>query len=252
MHFSGGDLVVDASVFNVTNESAGTSLLTGVAIIDNLTLTVHNLEGVFTPSFSTTGSASPGGGFSQTAGNPWGGNQTGSAKALGSEDICGPDAGSCWGAFGGTVDGQVLMWAVGGGLIIPFNIGPPTASRGGLGVGGNLPAVIPALATLYAQAGPWFTGKARVSGVTTNVIRIPGRGSVQGVAVLLNPTPDEDTVNVTTLGGSTPTATPAAVVLVQSVVDFTGTDSRTASGAGTIQLISPGKVDTGNLQQGVT
>ena len=99
VHFSGADLVVDASVFSASNLTAGTSLLTGVAIIDNLTLTVHNNEGVFTPSFSTTSGMSPGGGYDGTAGNPWGGNQTGSAKAVGSEDLCGPDAGACWGAF---------------------------------------------------------------------------------------------------------------------------------------------------------
>ena len=156
------------------------------------------------------------------------------------------------------MDGQVIMWAAGGLLEIPFIIGPPgsnpagTGPRGGLGVGGNLPAIIPGLATLQAQAGPWISGKARVTGLTTNVIRIPGRGSVQGVAVLLAPTPSEDTINVTTMGGGTNTATPSANILTQSVVSFTGTDNRTAGGAGTIQLISPSKVDTGALNQGIT
>lgn len=250
---AGNNIEVDASVFTANGVTAGTVLLTGVAIIDNLTMTLTNSAATFTPNWSTTSAASPGGGYSGTAGNPVGGGQTGVNKQLGSEDLCGPDVGACLGAFGGTVDGQIIMWAVGGTFQVPFVVGPPTGGNmGGLGVGGVPAGVIPGLATLNAQAGPWLTGKVRMTGVTTNVIRIPGQGSIQGVAITLSPTPSEDTVNVTTGGGTTGTATSQAPILKQNIITFQGSDTRTASGAGRVTLISPTSIDTGNLMLGTT
>jgi hypothetical protein len=251
VRFNGGNLEVDASVFSASGVTAGTVLLTGVAIIDNLTMTLVNSAATFTPAFSTTSGMAPGGGYSSTAGNPVGGAQTGVGKQVGSEDLCGPDTAACLGAFGGTVDGQILMWAVGGAAIVPFVVGPPTGGNmGGLGVGGVPTGSIPGLAVLNAQAAPWLTGKVRMTGISTNVVRVPGRGSIQGVGVTLSLATTETSMNVTAGGGTTGTGTGS--VLKQSIVTFTGSDSRTASGAGRVTLISPTSIDTGNLMLGVT
>lgn len=234
----GGALTIGADVFSTAGLTVGTTLLTNVALMQNLTLNVDNNAGTLTTGFSATpGSSVPGG---YTAGNPWGGNLTGPGKLTGSESLCGGSG--CLGGRGLTLNGSIVI-AAAGGLNLPFPL--DAVGRGGTGsvsLGG---------AVLSAVGGPWITGKARLTGLNTNVLMVPGRGGKVGVGVTLDLATTETSVGVTTMGGLTNTVTATNPPrLTEGTVTFTGTNSITASGAGTVTLISPTKINTGALALG--
>jgi hypothetical protein len=236
---AGGTLSVEANLFSTAGLTVGTTLLTNVALMQNLTLNVQNNAGSVNSGFSATPASVVPGGY--TPGNPWGGNLTGVAKLSGSESLCGGGTG-CLGGRDFTLNGSIVI-AAAGGLSLPFPL--DAVGRGGTGsvsLGGL---------TLSAIGGPWITGKARVTGLNTNVLFVPGRGGQVGVGVTLDLATTETATNVTTMGGlaSTVTAT-APALLTQATVTFTGTNSITASGAGNVTLISPTKINTGALALG--
>jgi len=236
----GGTLSIDANLFSTAGLTVGTSLLTNVALMQNLTLNVQNNAGALTPSFSATPASVVPGGY--TAGNPWGGGLTGAAKMTGSESLCGGASG-CLGGRGFTLNGTIVI-AAAGGQSLPFPL--DAVGRGGTGevtLGG---------AALNAIGGPWITGKARVTGLNTNVLFVPGRGGQVGVGVTLDLATTETATNVTTMGGLASTVTaPTPALQTQATVTFTGTNSITGSGVGSVTLISPTKIDTGAIALGV-
>lgn len=236
---SGGTLNVEASLFSTAGLTLGTTLLTNVALMQNLTLNVVNNTGILSPGFSATPSSAVPGGYAP--GNPWGGNLTGPAKLSGSESLCGGGTG-CLGGRNFTLNGSIVI-AAAGGLSLPFPL--DAVGRGGTG------SVTLGGAPLAAIGGPWITGKARVTGLNTNVLFVAARGGQVGVGVTLNLATTETAVVVTTMGGLTTTVTATAPVLsTEPTVTFTGTNSITASGAGSVTLISPTKIDTGALALG--
>ena len=158
----------------------------------------------------------------------------------GSESLCGGGS-ACLGGRDFTLNGTIVI-AVAGGAFLPFPL--DAVGRGGTGsvsLGG---------ATLSAIGGPWITGKARVTGLNTNVLFVPGRGGQVGVAVTLGLATTETATNVTTMGGLASTVTGTPALLTEATVTFTGTNSITASGAGSVTLISPTKITTGALGLG--
>jgi len=227
---SGGVLSVGANIFQTSGLTIGTSLLTAVALIQNLTLNASNNAGTLTSGFVTSPSGGGGGGASGTLGNPWGGNLTGSAAAANSATLC---PSGCLGGFSMNSTGSVVI-NIAGGNLIPFNLQS-------FGIGG-ISSVSLGGAPLSVQAGPWITGKARLTNINTNVVTVPSQGGKVGVLVTLDLTPVKaaDVVGLTQSGGRTTTTSNATPVrLTENTVTFSGGNSLTASGAGTVTLISP-------------
>ena len=215
------DLSDTPSIWNDTNVSVGTSLLTGVALITNLTLTAANGSGAFTASFNGP--------------NPWGGNLSGTASTSLSGTLC-PD-----GCLGGTetMTGQFIVSVLGSGLPFPLSV---------VGVGGvaSLPV---GQAAILATGGKFITGKARITNITTNVLSIPSRG-VTGVGVILEPAGSEN-VRTFTTGNGFITSNPGNPLSTQATVTLAGTNQlSSASAAGQVTLISPLRINTGPLGVG--
>jgi hypothetical protein len=215
---SGHGVSVDASIFVTENNSVGTSLLTGVALLTNLTLTATNQTGSFTSAFSTP--------------NPvGGGNVTTSASSV---TLC---PGGCLGGSE-AFTGQFVLGVLG--LIqLPFDLSV-------VGVGGT--TILPLGGNnIVATGAPFVTGKFRITGVTTNVISMPGRGGVTGIGLTLKPAGSEEVRTFTTNGGFI-TSNPGANLSTRpSVLVEGGNDLTSASAAGTVVLISPLRVNTGAL-----
>lgn len=217
----GHDMAIDAGIFQTTGNDAGTSLLTGVALITNLTLTANNASATFTSAFNAL--------------NPVGGSQTPTTPS--SVSLC-PS-----GCLGGTqgVSGQFVLGILGA-FSVPFPLNV-------VGVGGqtNLPI---GQGILVATGGPFITGKMKITGITTNVISMPGRGGVTGVGVVLAPAATEEVKTFTTAGGFVTTNPGAPLSTRASVVVGGDSELTSASAGGTVTLISPLRVDTGPLGVG--
>jgi hypothetical protein len=217
------DLSDTASIWKGAGVAVGTSLLTGVALITKLTLTVTNNSGSFTASYS--------------ASNPWGGAlSTGSTPN--SNTLC-PS-----GCLGGleSMNGQFIVSIIG--LPLPF---PLTV----VGVGGvaSLPV---GQAAILATGGPFISGKARLTNITTNVVSMPGRGGVTGIGITLNPNGTEE-IRTFTTGGGFVTQHPGATNLsTRATITLSGSTSlASASAGGMVTMISPLRIDTGALMVGV-
>jgi len=217
------DLSDTASIWNETGVSAGTSLLTGVALITNLTLTAANASGALTASFSSA--------------NPWGGNQTSPTSTSLSGTLC-PN-----GCLGGTetLTGQFIVRILGTPLPFPLSV---------VGIGG-VAALPVGQAAILATGGPFITGKARITNITTNVISLPTRGTgVTGIGVTLEPSGPEEVKTFTT-GNGFITSNPGNPLSTQATVTLAGTNQLSSSSAdGQVTLISPLRVNTGPLGVG--
>jgi hypothetical protein len=200
----------------------GTSLLTGVALITNLTLTVSNNSGSFTASYTGT--------------NPWGGNMTPATAT-----IC-PS-----GCLGGleSMDGQFIVKIIGNPLPFPL-IAVGVGGVASLPIGQN---------AIVATGGPFITGKAKLTAITTNVISMPNRGAgVTGIGVTLNPNGTEVIKTFTTGLGfrfDPPCNGVCKNLETRSMVTLSGTTSlASASAGGMVTLISPLRIQTGPLGAG--
>jgi hypothetical protein len=224
----GHDLSDTVSIWKDT-VIAGTSLLTGVALISGLQMTITNNSAAFTASFSQ---ANPvGGGLISPSSTPYSGT------------LC---PGGCLGG-GENFGGRFLLNILGGTGQINL-IGP----SGSIGVGGFVSLPIGAGAILVTAA-PFITGKARITNITTNIISIPGRAAtgVIGVGVTLKPAATE-VVRTFTTGGNFITSFPSAILLTQGTVTLGGTNALgSATAAGQVTLISPLRIDTAALGVGV-
>lgn len=222
------DLSDTASIWNST-VIAGTSLLTGVVLISGLQMTIANKSATFTASFATS--------------NPVGGGLISPSSTPYSGTLC---PGGCLGgpeAF----NGRFLLNINGLTASIPL-----TGVNGSIGVGGFVSLPIGAGAILVTAA-PFITGKARITGITTNIISIPGRAAtgVIGVGVTLKPAATEVVRTFTTLGNFI-TSNPGGILLTQNTVTVGGTNALgSATQAGQVTLISPLRIDTAALNIGV-
>ncbi len=231
---AGHDLSTDAGLFQGSGITAGTATMTGIPLILNMTLTATNNAAAYTSAFGPVA-------------NPWGGGLTGGNPnfSASSGTIC---PAGCMGAGGaitsGTFSGQIIL-NVGAGP------GNPQFPLGAIGVGGT-DSITLGGQPIVATGGPWVTGKVQLTGLTTNIISLPGRGGVTGPAVELFLTADEAGTNkvFTTLGGFTSTMS-LGVVSTTMTVQFGGTQNlASASVGGTVTMISPTRVNTGPLGQG--
>lgn len=95
--------------------------------------------------------------------------------------------------------------------------------------------------TLRLTGVPFNTGDARITGLSSNVVRVPSLGNVTGVAFTLNLT----TVQIVT--ATTVTAT--GMIVTNNTVTITGGTNNLASAsqAGSIKMVSPFRIKTGTL-----
>jgi hypothetical protein len=210
-----------AGIWVTVGNSVGTSLLTGVALITNLTLTEVNHAGSFTSAFSIT--------------NPMGGNAT--TPTPSSSMLC---PGGCLGGTEGFT-GQFVLGILGF-VQLPFPLDV-------IGVGGQINVPL-GQSILIATGAPFVTGKFKMTGITTNVISMPGRGAVTGVGVTLKPAGTEEVRTFTTNGGFITSNDTGNLLTLPSVVLSGSSNITSASAGGTITLVSPLRVDTGSLNVG--
>lgn len=239
----GHDLSTSAGLFQGSGITAGTSLMTGVALLVNMTLTATNNAATYTSDFAN-GVASN---------NPWGGGLTAGNPnfSAGSDTLC---ATGCLGAGGaatsGTYNGNIILNSIAGAIPFPM---------GAIGLGGTDSVTIGGTANVIAATGgPWVTGKVQITGITTNVLSVPGRpggpgpsGGATGVGVTLNLTTVEgaSAMALSTMGGFFGVGTGA--VVVRNTVNVSGTNNLASSAVGgTVTMISPTRITTGPLGQG--
>jgi len=152
--------------------------------------------------------------------------------------------------FGGleAVTGQAVL-SILGILTIPIPVSV-------IGVGGTI-MTLAFTQSITITGAPFVTGKASITGVTTNIITIPGRANattpiVSGAPITLDPTTGETVMTLTTSGGFVSTGTAMALPAVLNTVTFEGTlNLNSASTSGTVTLVSPLRVDASGLGQGV-
>jgi hypothetical protein len=218
------DLADTANIWIADNVAVNTALLTGVALLDRLTLDATNLSGNFTASFSIA--------------NPVGGNLTGTGASPYSGTLC---PGGCLGGSEG-LNGVFILGIGTGNLSFP---------QDAVGIGGTASLPVGAQA-IVATGAPFITGKARITGITTNIVQVLGRpgGPITGVGVTLAPAGTETVRTFTTLNGFV-TTNPGGALSTQATVTLGGTNVlASASAGGMVTLISPLRVNTGALGVG--
>lgn len=94
--------------------------------------------------------------------------------------------------------------------------------------------------------GPAFTAPLAITGITTNLITIPARSGVQGVAFTLQPAPSESVRTPSTNGGFVSISGGAPIE--QHTVTISGSqDLLSAEGGGTVTLVTPMRIRTGEI-----
>lgn len=216
------DLSDTASIWIANDIAVVTALLTGVALLDRLTLNATNDPGSFTPAFSVA--------------NPMGGNAPASVSTPSSGTLC---PGGCLGGSEG-LNGVFILGI--GALNLSFALTPI-----GIGGTGALPL---GSQSIIATGAPFITGKARITAITTNVIQVNRGGPVTGVGLSLAPAGTE-TVRTFTTGLGFRTSNPSGPLETQATVTVGGTNIlASASFGGMVTLVSPLRINTGALGVG--
>jgi hypothetical protein len=218
------DLSDTAGIWIADNVAVNTAMLTGVALLDRLTLNATNLSGSFTASFSVA--------------NPMGGNLTGTAASPYSGTLC---PGGCLGGSEGLT----------GVFILGIGTGNLSFPQSAVGVGGTASLPVGGQA-IVATGAPFITGKARITAITTNIVQVLGRpgGPITGVGLTLAPAGTETVRTFTTLNGFV-TTNPGGALSTQATVTIGGTNVlASASAGGMVTLISPLRINTGALGVG--
>jgi len=241
---AGHDLSTLAGLFQGSGITAGTSLLTGIALLNNMTLTATNNAATYTSNF----------GNGVASNNPWGGGLTAGAPnfSVGSGTLC---ATGCLGAGGASTSGTYT-----GAIILNSIAGPIAFPMGAIGLGGTDSVTIGGPANVIAATGgPWVTGKVQITGIATNVLSVPARpggpgplGGATGVGIELNLTEIEgaSAMALSTLGGFFSTG--PGLVLARNTVNVSGTNNLASSAVGgTVTMVSPTRIDTGPLGAGI-
>lgn len=236
------DLTDSTGIWTTTNNQVGTSLLTGIALINSLTLTAQNNAGSFTASW--------------TGNNPWGGNQAQTTTPTSNGTPTGaPQQNPNWTSLSGTLcpagclggneglTGQFIVGILGSPKPFSLSVVGGNGATDNLPIGGN---------QIVATGGPFLTGKAKITNITTNVLFIPGRPATGvGVTLQLNPTEQASAQTFTTNGGVVQTNPGATNLEQRATVTMEGTNTlASASAGGMVTLISPLRIQTGPLGVG--
>jgi hypothetical protein len=208
----GHNIAVAPSVWSTVNYSGGTSLYTGIPLISDIRVTVHNgpLGTVtFTENFVYTNYMS--------GASPPGHNQI---TALGGQS---PLSG-------------FLVLSIGKGLVeVTFDLTPIGATAGGV-----QNVTVAGLLTIDVTNGPWVTGPVPVTGITTNVVSWEGN---IGAGITLHLTPEQHAAVLSTGGGYV--ATGGGLPLEYHTVTLEGTNELlSASQDGFLMIPSPMRIDT--------
>jgi hypothetical protein len=209
-----GHVVTDTkTLWSTVDLGPGTSLFTGVPLITDLRVTVRNNIGYFIEGFNPDAITTNGGG-------------------TGINYICDPNVQPCMGGYE-TLSGQAVVYAANGAVVLPIaldGIGFAKGARNGGELVENL---------ITYTGGPWSTGWIQITNITTNVVTVPSLNNLQGVALTLELGTATTAMNVTTGGGA---------FVEQHTVTLHGTNSLlSASKPGQVTLVSPLRIDTGNI-----
>jgi hypothetical protein len=208
----GGHILQDtAGVWNTVDFSAGTAFYTGIPTISNVKITVTNKSGDMRDG--------------------WGPVQ----NPLGPGSTCDPNNinATCFGGYEPLV-GQAVILGLSGFLVIPIDLNPVGWIAGGTatgtGAGNNI--------TITAMS--FVTGSVRITGISTNLVTHPTKGQGAVFTMNLNATNHALAVNITAAG----------ITQELQTVTVNGTNSLLSAAStqgGMITLISPIRVNTGNL-----
>jgi len=215
----GGHILTDqASIWQTTSNSPGSSFFTGVPFITNLKVTVHNGPGSFASSFSFV--------------NP-----------VARTSLGGPITIHGLGGYESLTGGVILN------ILGVFQITAPLTP---IGVSTGNTSMIPvgAAFNITNTYGPWVTATVKITGVTSNIITVPARGGVQGLGFELLLTPGEAAgANTLTTGGALVTQCGSGCNPQQATMaTLVGTNSlASASQPGMVTLVSPIRVDSGQV-----
>jgi hypothetical protein len=204
----GHNILAGATVWSTVNFGPGTALFTGVPLISNLKVTVHNNGGVLQDGVVIAS------------------NQIGGGGSVGP-------------AFGGNLrlNGVAVINALGGAIVLPV----PLSHVGG--AMGETTMVSLLGNNITVTNGPFITAPVVITAVTSNFITIPARGNVQGVAFTLQPTPNETVMTPSTNGGFVSVNGGNAVE--NHTVTVSGTQNLlSGSKAGSVTVVSPMRIDT--------
>lgn len=200
------------TVWSTVNFGPGTALFTGVPLISNLKVTVVNDGGILQD-----------------------GAFAGVTNSIGGGGPVGP-------TFGGILrlNGVTVISALGGAIQLPVPLNH---------VGGQMGETT--MVTLLGNNitvtnGPFIAGTWVITNISTNIITLPGRGGVQGVAFTLQPTPGETAMNPSTNGGYTSIS--GGLPLEQTVVTIAGTvNLASGSQPGSVTVLAPMRIDTSGI-----
>jgi hypothetical protein len=205
----GHNIIALSSVWSTINFGPGTALFTGVPLISNLKVTVQNQQGVLQDGAFTTLTNQIGGG-----------------------GLVGP-------TFGGFLQlrGVSVIHALGGAIQLPVplsNVGGPMGVTTMVTLLGN---------NITVTNGPFVTAPWIITAISSNIITIPARGNVQGVAFTLKPTPAESVMTPSTNGGF------RSISGGDPFENFTVTISGTknllsGSSPGQVTVVAPLRIDT--------
>ncbi len=204
----GHNILAGATVWSTVNFGPGTALFTGVPLISNLKVTVHNNGGVLQDGVVIAS------------------NQIGGGGSVGP-------------AFGGNLrlNGVAVINALGGAIVLPV----PLSHVGG--AMGETTMVSLLGNNITVTNGPFITAPVVITAVTSNFITIPARGNVQGVAFTLQPTPNETVMTPSTNGGFVSVNGGNAVE--NHTVTVSGTQNLlSGSKAGSVTVVAPMRIDT--------
>ena len=200
------------TVWSTVNLGPGTSLFTGVPLISNLKVTVVNEAGVL-----------------QDGAFP------GSTNSIGGGGTFGP-------VFGGILrlNGVAVIDALGGAINLPV----PLSHVGGQM--GETTMVTLLGNNITVTNGPFIAGTWVITNISTNIITIPARGGVQGVAFTLQPTPGETAMNPSTNGGFTSIS--GGLPIEEQTVTVMGTvNLASGSQTGSVTALAPLRIDTSGI-----
>jgi hypothetical protein len=210
----GHEIQMEASVWKTINYSNGTSLFTGVPLIDDIRNTVTNAAMTLTSGFTHV-------------------NYLNNAQSA-----VGPTLGGVSG-----LSGKTVVWILGNPAITY-----PLSNMGGP-AGGTSSQTLGGVATIRATYGPWVTAGVPITRVTTNVISYNG---VTGAAAALRLPNEVNPATLSTGGGFVSTNGGLPVELY--TVTISGTNnlmSATASQSGQVTLVAPQRINTGVAISGV-
>ena len=203
----GHNIVLEASVWNTVNNSMGTSLYTGVPVIDDIRNTIVNQGTTLTSGFTDV---------NYLVNQPH------------------PGIGPMLGGIA-TLTGKTVLWALGV-PAVSYNLTPMAGPAGGTAANTFLGL------SIKATYQPWVTGPVPVTGVTTNVITYNGQ---TGSAVTMRLTVAQQPRRTISTGGSF-VSTGGGLPLENHTLTLSGANNLlSASGTGTVTLVAPQRVHTG-------